>query len=257
MTIELRIDEVLAFEQPVLPLEHFARDEHSRHGEDGILEEIVRRLPPGSDWCVELRARGARGSRVRRLVDSGWSAVVVEADRRRATRLASAYRDRDDVLVYRSRVSWAGADVLDRILAPTPIPLHFDLLSIDVGADAHRVWGAVERYRPRVVVVEHSGAVASLGRSKGYELAATTSASAILVRMDLFEVLGAQPPVPRTVLPPLVSSSSTTRTLRGWAGRGRSAQAALTAALIAAWSVPGSATTSTATTAPTRGLGRP
>jgi hypothetical protein len=100
-------------------------------------------------------------------------------------------------------------------LAKTPIPRQFDLLSIDIDGNDYHVWNAVERYEPRVVIIEINPtasndllfvqdadagsnhgcslrAVVDLAKTKGYELAATTRVNAIFVIKSEFSKLGIQ-----------------------------------------------------------------
>ena len=53
-------------------------------------------------------------------------------------------------------VGFTAADGLDAILARTPIPADFDVLSIDIDGNDYHVWNAVARYKPRVVVIEYN-----------------------------------------------------------------------------------------------------
>lgn len=47
-----------------------------------------------------------------------------------------------------------GENKLDNILSLTPIPKHFDLLSIDVDGDDYHVWQSLHKYQPKVVIIE-------------------------------------------------------------------------------------------------------
>ena len=110
-------------------------------------------------------------------------------------------------------VGWSGENRLDNLLAKTPIPRQFDLLSIDIDGNDYHVWHAVERYEPRVVIIEINPtasndllfvqdadaglnhgcslrAAIELAKSKGYELAATTRTNAIFITKSEFSKLG-------------------------------------------------------------------
>lgn len=183
----------------------YATNVHSQAGEDGIIAEIFRRIGTESTWCVEFGAWDGRvASNSAALVDDGWSAVLIEGDPAKFVDLQALHRDRDDVVTLCAMVGWDGADCLDALLAATPIPVHFDLLSIDIDGNDYHVWSAVEVYRPRVVVVEFNptipngvvfvqpadpkvnqgcsiDALADLGRRKGYTLVAATEFNAFFV----------------------------------------------------------------------------
>jgi hypothetical protein len=97
-----------------------------------------------------------------------------------------------------------GPDSLDELLARTPIPRDFEILSVDVDGLDYQIWSTVDEYHPAIVVIEvnsdyppgiehihTAGAPSSsissmigLGRQKGYVPVAHTG-NLILVRQDL------------------------------------------------------------------------
>jgi hypothetical protein len=110
-------------------------------------------------------------------------------------------------------VGFTEADGLDAILARTPIPEDFDVLSIDIDGNDYHVWNAVTRYRPRVVVIEYNPTIPTaidfvqppdlsinqgasitalnrLAAQKGYELVAVTTHNCLFVRRDYFAAFG-------------------------------------------------------------------
>jgi len=59
-----------------------ATNVHSGTGEDGVIGEILDRLPETDRWCVEFGAwDGLNLSNTRHLIESrGYAAVLIEAD---------------------------------------------------------------------------------------------------------------------------------------------------------------------------------
>ena len=47
--------------------------------------------------------------------------------------------------------------VLDEILQKNKFDQDFDLLSIDVDSCDYQIWKSLENFKPKVVVIEHSG----------------------------------------------------------------------------------------------------
>jgi hypothetical protein len=196
-------------------LQKFAFDETSQFGEDGILEELFKRIGTTNKWCVEFGAwDGKLYSNTWRLIAKfDWSAVLIEGMEDRARDLAQLHKASSQVHVQNCYVSWTGENRLDNLLADTPIPRQFDLLSIDIDGNDFHVWSSVEQYRPRVVVIEFNPsasndlffvqdadarlnegcslrAVIDLAKRKGYELAATTLVNAIFVTEPELSKLG-------------------------------------------------------------------
>jgi hypothetical protein len=183
-----------------------ARNVHSQAGEDGILAKVLDLLPDRNRWCVEFGAwDGEHFSNTRNLVvQEGYSAVLIEADAGRFAELEDKYRGNPGIVGVQAFVGFEPHDNLDVILARTPIPTTFDLLSIDIDGNDYHVWEAVARYRARVVVIEYNptiptevdfvqardgrvmhgasiAAIVALGKRKGYELVATTTFNCIFV----------------------------------------------------------------------------
>ncbi len=177
----------------------------SQGGEDGVLHEVFRRLDIPVGWFVEFGAwDGVNCSNTLALVQRGWKGVYIEGDPERYKELEqnmALYRDRIITLCHFVRAD--GEDSLDGILASTPIPMDFDLLSIDIDSNDYWVWQSVKQYRPKVVIIEYNcnfhahecksipytdqpewdgslfygasaAALVKLGRSKGYTLIAHT-----------------------------------------------------------------------------------
>jgi FkbM family methyltransferase len=183
-------------------LRAFERRVCSQNGEDGILEEVFRRIGVAGRFCVEIGAGdGGENNTARLIRDAGWGGLLLEASAPRFARLQERYRDRPDVRTARARVN---AGNVEQLLREHRVPREFDLLSVDIDRDDYWVWAAVQGWRPRVVVIEynasrpppqrwvvkedpgrawdgtdHFGAslasLTALGRRKGYTLVGTNS----------------------------------------------------------------------------------
>ena len=201
-------------ENPLWLLNH-SRDVYSQSGEDGILEKVFEIVGPTNRWCVEFGAwDGEHLSNTANLIrNADFSAVLIEADGTRFRKLQERYEDTDRVHVLNELVQSRRPGSLDEILARTPVPTEFDLLSVDIDGNDYHVWKALSNYKPRVVVIEFNPSVpdevvfvqkddasvqqgasakamVELGREKGYELIAVTRFNIILVRRELFPPFG-------------------------------------------------------------------
>lgn len=136
----------------------FARNVNSQYGEDGILEEILSRLPEKTGWAIEFGAWDGRYlSNIRRLVDeSGYRGIFIEASKSKFLELVESFKDVDNAYCINRFVGYQGDDNLDVILEETPCPLSPDILSIDIDGNDIHVWTAVEKYRPKVVCIEYN-----------------------------------------------------------------------------------------------------
>jgi hypothetical protein len=193
----------------------YARNETSQFGEDGILERLFELIGVENGWCVEFGAAdGEWCSNTCQLIrKKGFSAVLIEADRPRYEALTKISASNPKLTVMNRFVGFGPTDNLDVILKETKAPKNLDLVSIDIDGNDYHVWDALKEYQPRVVVIEYNFTIPSavefvqkadmslaqgssmlsmvkLGKSKGYELAATTLGNCIFVQAGLFPKLG-------------------------------------------------------------------
>lgn len=198
-------------------LEHY-RNDYSQAGEDGILEKIFSILPRSEKpWCVEFGAwDGEHLSNTTSLIEKQqFAAVLIEPDPTRFGLLTKRFLGRSEILCFQQFIGFEGLDTLDTALARTPIPVDFDLLSIDIDGNDYHVWKAVQKYTPKVVVIEFNPTVAdevhfvqppapgvqqgasvaalhALAKEKGYEPICITTGNLICVRKEWFPLFEIQ-----------------------------------------------------------------
>ena len=195
-----------------MPLSDLARNVHSQDGEDGIIEEVLARLAqavPLNRWCVEFGAwDGVHLSNTCHLVrNGGYRAVLIEQDEQRYAELLRNHPG-DEVVALCESVGLSGEHLLDAILARTPVPADFDVLSVDIDGCDYHVLESIRAYRPKVVIVEYNPtmpnavdfvqvrdlrvsqgssarAMCRLAASRGYSPVAATRYNLVFVRTDL------------------------------------------------------------------------
>jgi hypothetical protein len=190
-------------------LQQYRRSIYSQNGEDGVIAELIRRLGIGNGWFCEFGAWDGRyGSNCYALLRQGWSGVMIEGEPARCValqRLANRYPGRLHAIEAFVSHQPGTPESLDRLLARTPIPQNFDVLSIDIDGLDYQVWRTLEAYRPVIVIIEIDSsippgpelihgdgsntsfsAMLKLGQDKGYRLAAHTG-NMIFVRADHME----------------------------------------------------------------------
>jgi hypothetical protein len=186
----------------------------SQNGEDGIIQEILRRVGTRERYFVEVGVESGEQCNCARLVhEEGWRGLFLEADADQFAKLSRRYARRDGVRCVRATVTSANVEGL---LRAAGVPEELDVLSIDIDGNDYWVWAAVKGWRPRLVVIEYNAAhppparwvmredpehrwdrtsyfgaslasLVALGRKKGYTLVATdsTGVNAFFVRDDL------------------------------------------------------------------------
>lgn len=184
-----------------------ATNVHSQYGEDGILAELIRRLgvEHRTNWCAEVGAwDGVFLSNTCNLVVAhGYQAVLIEGDPERAADIRRNHPS-DAVVIINDFVSCDSPKQLDDLLATTPIPERFDVLSIDIDGADYWILESLQRYRPTIIIIEFNPSmpnavqfvqerstsvsqgssprsIAELAAGKGYALVAVTSTNLVLV----------------------------------------------------------------------------
>jgi hypothetical protein len=197
----------------------------SQNGEDGVIEEVLRRVGTRGGTFVEFGAgAGGEGNCVFLAAVLGWEGLLMEADPDLFARLDARYEGHRGVRTVRARVGPENVNALLADHAPSREP---DVLSIDVDGIDYWIWRALEVARPRAVVIEYNahlgpddelvqpldprvawdgtdafgaslGALRSLAARKGYRLVHTDLAgvNAFFVRDDLAGPFGRADAVP-------------------------------------------------------------
>src|SRR5688572_24997351 len=129
----------------------FAFNRFSQNGEDGIIQEICSRLGIVSGWGVEFGAWDGKylSNTFNLLSRHGWQGVDIEGNAERYQDLLQTKAELNGRLyTICAFVGVAGENTLDKLLATTPIPRDFDLLSIDIDSHDWEIWDSLQNYRP-------------------------------------------------------------------------------------------------------------
>ncbi|MDO9567240.1 MAG: hypothetical protein Q7J15_10920 [Candidatus Desulfaltia sp.] len=127
----------------------------SRQGEDGLLAFVLSKIPDKTGWCVEFGAwDGKSESNTYYFISQqGYHGIMIEADPLKYNLLRENMNAYGAICV-NAFVRPEGKNKLDNILSLTPIPKQFDLLSIDVDGDDYHIWQSLDKYQPKVVIIE-------------------------------------------------------------------------------------------------------
>jgi hypothetical protein len=201
-------------------LEHFGRKVYSQSDEDGIIEEIFRRLglTRRSGKFIDFGAHnGVDRSNTLYLLYRGFSGLWIEASEVQVQSIRERFREpleSGQLTVAQAFVT--AENINDLLLSNLGDDKNVALLSIDIDGNDLWVWKAITSITPAVVVIEYNGkfppplsiaqeykadhawggtdyfgasleALARIGRQKGYQLVACNIAgiNAFFVREDL------------------------------------------------------------------------
>ena len=179
-------------------------------GEDGLISEILRRLPPPTYpeyplWCCEFGAwDGIYLSNTAKLIrEENYHAVLIEPDKKRLKDLKVNFPQKSVVKIA-SFVNPEGATCIDSILSKTPIPVDFEFLSIDIDGMDYYILQSLKKFRPKLISVEFNPTIPNsiffvqeknskikqgsspkalwdLAKSKGYTVVAATDVNLFLL----------------------------------------------------------------------------
>lgn len=190
----------------------YANNVHSQNGEDGIIEELINRLSIADGWVCEFGAwDGKYLSNTFALIERGFKGIFIEGDPEKYKDLLSTASSYPSIVPINAQVDHQDSpNSLYNLLASTPIPQDFDLLSIDVDSYDYQIWKSLKQYRPKLVIIEINSFVnpnnpdhihqpevyeltgfrpmLNLAKDKGYRFVLHTG-NMIFVREDLFDKL--------------------------------------------------------------------
>src|ERR1051326_2859381 len=144
-------------------LRNHERAVFSENGEDGILQEIFKRIGTDTKFFVEFGVGSGRYCNCARLVlEENWNGLFMECDSNSFRRLQRRFRGHQKVSCIQAMVTPQNFEAL---LATHHVPPDFDVLSIDIDGNDYWVWAALKHWHPRVVVIEYRAALAQIGRA--------------------------------------------------------------------------------------------
>jgi hypothetical protein len=122
----------------------------SQNGEDGVLDEILRRVGTRTRTFVEFGAGSGAEALCVYLADvAGWNGLFIEANPPEFAVLSAKYAMSTRVAAHPAMIT---PDNVEQTFARFDVPEEFDVLSIDIDSHEYWVWRAITRYRPRVVI---------------------------------------------------------------------------------------------------------
>lgn len=141
--------------QPPIDFDVLGKSIYAQGAEEAMLARIFERIEPTTRFCVDTGASdGLRNSNTALLLrEQGFRGVLVEGSDYRFGRLVEHWGGAPNVRLVHAQVQ--PADV-EAILAAAEVPADVDLLNVDIDGNDYWVWQAIERVRPKVVVVEYN-----------------------------------------------------------------------------------------------------
>ena len=189
---------------------------YSQHGEDGIIQEIFKRIGTTNKFFVEFGVEDGIENNTVFLLLKEWKGVWLEGGKKNIKSIQEKFGFLINTNKLIVKQAFITIENIERLFNSLGVPKEFDLLSIDIDGNDYWVWKAIDSYSPRVVVIEHNSVFRSdvewimsynpnniwngssyfgaslkslekLGNQKGYRLVGCdfTGVNAFFVRNDL------------------------------------------------------------------------
>jgi hypothetical protein len=129
---------------------------YSQHDEDGIIQEIFRRIGASARTFVEFGVEtGVECNTVKLLVE-GWRGLWIEAN----AQACNAIKANFDAFLKEQRLtltqSLVTAENINGLIEKAGFKGEIDVLSVDIDFNDYWVWKAIEIVSPRVVAIEYN-----------------------------------------------------------------------------------------------------
>lgn len=129
---------------------------YSQNGEDGIIQEILRRLGKGSEYFVEIGSGDGMENNTRMLLELGWKGLWLDGDEKNcsnAQRENSPFVKSGALIIKQTIVT---AQNINEILR-NDCNESLDIFSLDVDLNTYHVWEAIRKVDARIVILEYNG----------------------------------------------------------------------------------------------------
>jgi hypothetical protein len=137
-------------------LERYGYKVYSQTDEDGIIDEIFKRIGVTSRKFIEFGVETGLENNTLFLLYQGWQGLWIEADKPSCEAIDVKFREVIDNGRLRVINSFVTAENINSLIAGSSIGLDIDLLSIDIDGNDYHVFEAIECIRPRVLVIEYN-----------------------------------------------------------------------------------------------------
>jgi hypothetical protein len=134
-------------------LNEYAASFYSQYGEDGILYEIFRRIGAANKIFVEFGCHNGDLSTGQFLLCCGWSGYWIEGNKKLFKIAKKKFKHEKRLKV---KHSFLTINNIESIFVKMNIPIHFDMLSIDVDGNDYWLWNSLKHYIPRTVIIEYN-----------------------------------------------------------------------------------------------------
>ena len=134
---------------------------YSQHDEDGIIEEVFRRIGTTDRFFVEFGVGDGLENCTTYCLLKGWSGAWIDGSAACYEAIQRNMRSLIESGKLKARYSFITSENVEELFSDLNIPEEFDFLSIDIDYNDFWIWKALTKFRPRVVAIEYNSSFKS------------------------------------------------------------------------------------------------
>ena len=156
---------------------------YSQNDEEEILSGLIPKIPDIGYHSCEFGMNGTQNSNTYHLAEKGWKCTYIEKDLDRLKPIPNS----PNITKLNRLVTYSN---INKILKEAELPIHFDILSIDIDGGDGMVWKGTTQFQPKIVIIEFNPylqidksfqPMIDIGYNKGYSLYTQTGGNLIFV----------------------------------------------------------------------------
>jgi hypothetical protein len=128
----------------------------SQADEDGIIQEIFRRIGTTNRTFIEFGVEAGLECNTAKLLLEGWNGLWIEASPPYVAAIRNNARSYIEGGQLKLTESLVTAENINRLIAAAGLGGEIDLIGIDIDNNDYWVWKAIDAVKPRVVVIEYN-----------------------------------------------------------------------------------------------------
>jgi hypothetical protein len=141
--------------------ESYKKNIFSQFGEDGIIEEIFKRLNDVSDKkCCEFGAWDGKylSNTCNLIINHNYEAILIEGSKSKFDQLNINFPEKNIIKINKF-VNFSGENSLDNILENNFFDKDFDFLSIDIDGCDFWIFESLSKFTPKIICIEYNPSI--------------------------------------------------------------------------------------------------
>ena len=137
-------------------LEQYGYKVYSQNDEDGIIQEIFRRIGVTNKTFIEFGVQNGLESNCHYLLFQGWNGLWMDGDGEAIREIQKRFYPVLKTGQLACKRAFITRGNINQLISEQGFSGEIDLLSIDVDGNDYYIWEAVTAVSPRVVIIEYN-----------------------------------------------------------------------------------------------------